>query len=201
MRKEVLEELKNIISEFKTIKKEKVESHDNNFMEIEKYKYYLNNGKSIIRETINKNGGDGSASIILPIDTDNNTILIIEPRVNTKLGVGIGFPAGYIEKGENPEEAARRELLEEVGYEASKMIELASYYQDEGCCRGYNHIYLALGCKKISKQNLDDSEIIKYMKIKIDEAYYLADMKYIEGVNSLMALEKSKKYIKSLARR
>lgn len=48
MRKEKLEELKSYIEEFKTIRKEKVDNNKN-FLKIEKNKYYLNNGKSIIR--------------------------------------------------------------------------------------------------------------------------------------------------------
>ena len=106
MRKEKLEELKSYIEQFKTIKKEEV-INDKNFLQIKKNKYYLNNGNSIIREEIVKNNNGGSAAIILPITKENNTLLVVEPRVFTSTGVGISFPAGYIEKNENPIDAAK----------------------------------------------------------------------------------------------
>ena len=104
----------------------------------------------------------------------------------------------YIEKNENPITAAKRELLEETGYEAKKLIPLASCYQDEGCMSAFNHIFLATGCKKVTSQKLDDSEYIKYMIVTYDEALELEEMGYIQGENSIIALEKSKKYIKRL---
>lgn len=195
MRKEKLDELKSYIEEFKTIKKEKVFT-DNNFLKIEKYKYYLNNGKSIIREKIVKNNNDGSAAIILPVTKNNNTLLVVEPRVLTKLGVGIGFPAGYIEKDEKIVDAARRELQEETGYVPKTIKLLDSFYQDEGCLEAYNHIFLALNCEKKYSQKLDKDEYIKYFECTYDEAIELSNMGYISGANSKLALEKSKQYIK-----
>ena len=58
-----------------------------------------NESGEMIQLTI-KNGKDGSAAIILPITNENSTILVVEPRVLTKSGVGISLPAGYIEEGE-----------------------------------------------------------------------------------------------------
>lgn len=200
MRKEKLEELKSYIEEFKTIKVENINGkQDKSFLKIDRKLYYLNNGKAIIREEIIKNNGDGSAAIVLPITKENNTLLIVEPRVLTDLGVGIGFPAGYIEKNENPYQAALRELQEETGYSIESkdnLIQLSSFYQDEGCSRAFNHIFLALNCEKKYSQNLDEGEYIKYFECTYEEALELEQMGYINGSNSIIALEKSKNYIK-----
>lgn len=196
MRKEKLEELKSYIEQYKTIKKEEI-INDKNFLQIKKYIYYLNNGKSIIREKLIKNNNEnGGAAIIIPITKENNTILVIEPRTPTKLGVGVGFPAGYIEKNEEPLTAAKRELLEETGFIADEWILLKSSYQDEGCSGEFNHIFLARDCKKVAKQKLDESEYIKYLEVTYDEAIELEEMGYICGNNSIVALEKSKQYVK-----
>ncbi len=206
MRKEKLEELQEYINELKTIKKVKKElkiDYDNNkpkidsFLQIERYDCYLNNGQVIPRERVLKGKGDGDAVIVLPISKSEETILVIQPRPNTKETVCIEFPAGYIDKGEEPKVAGKRELSEETGYLPEKMIFLDSYYQDQGCYGAYNYSYLALGCQKTKKQNLDPDEIIRYFECDFGEVEELITMNYISDLNSKYAFEKAKQYIKN----
>src|SRR5699024_2607301 len=89
-----------------------------------------------------------------------NTILVGEPRVFMKNGVGIELPAGYMENEESSLMAGKRELEEETGYIPKEMIELARYYQDQGCSAAYNYSYLAFGGEKEKQQQLDSDEII-----------------------------------------
>lgn len=56
---------------------------------------------------------------------------------------------GYIEPGEEPETAARRELLEETGYEADVLRLLAAVNQDSGGSERAIWLYLATGCRKL----------------------------------------------------
>lgn len=195
MRNEKREELKRYIEELKTISFEKI-NRKPRFLSIESYDYELNNGHVIKREKLFKNEKDGSASVILPITETGEIILAIEPRVFTKSTVDVGLPAGYIEDGENPNISAKRELLEETGYEAEKLINLGSYYQDQGCSAAYNHYYVALNCKKVKEQNLDEGEFIKYILVNKDELEELINMGYITGLNSIYAIEKGKTYLK-----
>jgi len=199
IRKEKLDEILSIAEEFK-VKEfiDRKETSNPHFIKVESLNVALNNGKLLTREIILKNNSLGSAAVMLPITKDNDVLLTIEPRVATKRTVGISFPAGYIEEGELPQVAAVRELYEETGYAASEVIPLASYYQDAGCSRAYNHAFLMKGCEKVGDQHLDEFEYIKYVTCKYEEALYLMEAGYIEDCNAIIALEKSKKYMKEL---
>lgn len=194
MRKELLERLNKYVEELKTIKYEKITG--NKFLTIERYKCHLNNGEIITREKLLKNNKAGNATIILPITKNNTTIVTVQPRTFTKTTVGIALPAGYVEDNESYEEAARRELLEETGYKADKLIEVCSYNQEEGCSSSLNKGFIALDCEKVGNQSLDESEIIRYFECSIDELFYLVDNGYIKGVNSQFTIEKAKEFLK-----
>ena len=190
------EEIKNVFDEFKTIKKEKKEG--NKFLSIESYICELNNGKVITREKILKGGNDGSAVIVLPITQNEKVILAIEPRVFTEKTVDMGLPSGYIENGEEPKDAALRELKEETGYVPNRLEYLGSFYQDQGCSSALNHYFIAFDCEKKYDQNLDESEFIKYVLVDFKELDYLLDNGYIKGLNSAYIIEKAKKHIKEM---
>ena len=191
IRIEKLEELKKYLEELQTTQIERREI-TKPFITSTGYNCYLNNGMVLQREKISKNGNDGSSSIIIP-EVNGEYLTVIEPRVFTYLRAAVGFPAGYIEYNENPELAALRELREETGYVPERLIELDSYYQDEGISSAYNHIFYANNCKKQYDQNLDEGEVIRYMLFNYDELLELERMGYINGANSKLALTKIKK--------
>ena len=197
IRKEKLEQLKSIVEELKTIQViEREVEQKNKFFQSKSYNFKLNNGIIIPRERLIKGGKDGSAAIIMPVLPSNEILTIIEPRVFTQLTVGVGFPAGYIETGEDTKVGALRELREETGFVPKDMIELDSFYQDEGVSSALNHIFLALDCEKKFDQDLDKDEIIKYMTFNYEELFELEKIGYIKGCNTKLALEKSKTYMK-----
>ena len=111
MENKKLQLLKKTILELQTVKRIVNDNPKKQFITSVPYLYYLNNGRVIPRERLLKNGLDGSA-VIIAAKVNDEFLVTIEPRVFTEQGVAVSFPAGYIEKGETPEEAARRELLE-----------------------------------------------------------------------------------------
>lgn len=197
MRKEKKIELLKILNQYQIIKKEKIEKNPS-FLSIETARYHLNGNITLIREKIKKNHKDGSAIIVIPVTKEQEIITVIEPRVCIKNGVGVGFPAGYIEENEKPEEAAIRELQEEIGYQPEQLIPLISFYQDEGISSAYNHAFLARNCQKISEQQLDPDEYIQYMKFKTEEIEELIQMGYINGSNSLLAFQYAKEKMRRM---
>jgi len=195
MRKEKIEELRSYIEELKTKKLELLDKNSK-FLKVERYNCDLNNGQSIIREKLLKGNGNGTAVNILPITIGNTVILTVQPRVFTESTIGIDFPAGYVEPGEEYEKAALRELQEETGYFSKDLREVVKYYQDDGVSAAFNKGYVALDCVKISGQNLDPGEFIRYFECNIDELFELYEKGYIQGGGSQLLIEKSKEYLK-----
>ena len=148
------------------------------------------------RQKMLKNGKDGSAVVVVPITKDNKSLVIVQPRVFTETGIGVEIPAGYIDPGETPEEAALRELREETGYEAERLIELKSYYQDQGISGAKNTCFLALGCEKKFDQDLDRDEYIKYLECTFNDLVFLVNNGIINDANGIIAIEAAKKYLR-----
>ena len=86
----------------------------------------LDTGEVAVREYIRHSGGVG----IVPV-VDGNVILIRQFRISIEREL-IELPAGRIEDGEEPMSCAARELEEEIGYRAGKLIPIASYFASVG---------------------------------------------------------------------
>ena len=190
----IKDKIDKIIEEYKTIKKEKVDNKSD-FLKIENYKCYLNNGEYVYREKLVKGNTSGSAAIVLPLTSDNKVLVCIEPRVFTDRTVSVDLPAGYIDKGETGLEAAKRELLEETGYTSNEFKFLGKFYQDHGISGACNEYYLATNCKKVTEQRLDSDEFVKQLEISIEDLFYLLDNGYIKGLNSAYIIEKARTYL------
>ncbi len=195
MRKEKLNELESYIEELK-VKRSKLLEKYGSFLTVERHLIELNNGEVLQREKLLKNGKDGNASIILPVTEDGEVLLIVQPRVFTSEGVLVELPAGYVDKDESYEDAAKRELFEETGYVPKKLTWLGSFYQDQGCSAAYNQAFLAEGCIKVGDQQLDKDEFVKYFSCSIDEMFELVSMGKISDCQSQLTIERSKQYLK-----
>jgi ADP-ribose pyrophosphatase len=72
--------------------------------------------------------------------------------------VCINLPAGYLNPGEEPLAAARRELLEETGYVADEWIALSESVESGNRGSGRTFLFLARGARRVAEPDADDLE-------------------------------------------
>lgn len=104
--------------------------------------------------------------VIFTETTEGKVIVLRQYRHGVR-GVTLTLPAGLLEDGENPLETAKRELLEETGYEASHWRSLGSFVPNSNYGCGKVHLFHANGAEHVQTANsgdLEDSELILMSK-------------------------------------
>lgn len=100
----------------------------------------LPNGRKSVREVADHPGGVA----IVALD-ENDNILTVKQYRYVFSRVLEEIPAGKLERGEDPREAALRELKEETGATPARMIDLGKLLVSPGCYSEVLHLYLAEG--------------------------------------------------------
>jgi ADP-ribose pyrophosphatase len=108
-----------------------------------------------------------SGVCILPITHDGRVVVIQQYRHPVK-SLQWELPAGAIDAGESPLEAAKRELKEETGYTAKSWIDLGSFYPSPGSTSEEIFLFAATGLEKGS-QKLDSTEQIRLNELSQEE--------------------------------
>lgn len=121
-------------------------------------------GRTAVREVVEHNGG----VMVAPLDSDGNLYFVDQFRY-PYFEVVTELPAGKLEKGEDPYEAGIRELKEETGMAAEKIISLGKLYPSPGYCGEIIHLYLATELT-YGEQDPDEDEFLEVKKIHISKA-------------------------------
>ncbi len=196
---DIIDRIKEKIEKLKVVEfNEKLIDSDAKFIQLKSGEYKLNNGKVIDRESVIKNVGTGCAACVFALTVDKKVLLVIHPRIvlPTLDKISIEIPAGYIEENEESIDAARRELEEETGYRAKKIVCVDSYYPSFGISGERIDLFLAFDCERVGDLHLDSDEYIVNELVTIEEFKYLIDHHYIKGVNERMAYYHYLDYIK-----
>ncbi len=123
----------------------------------------LPNGRETTREIV-----DHAPSIcVVPVDGDGNVLLVRQYRKPTESFL-LEVPAGGIEDGEEPEEATRRELQEEIGHTAADLMELSAFWLVPGWASEYMYAYLATGLTPAVLDS-DEDEFIDVVPVRLSE--------------------------------
>ena len=122
----------------------------------------------------------------LPIFEDKTIALVRQWRYALSR-YSLEIAAGRIEPGQSPEQAALRELEEEVGYRARNLTKLCQFYVAPGYSEELLHVYLATELEE-SNQNLDDDEEIEVIRLPFSKALDLVRAGEIDDAKSIITL-------------
>lgn len=81
--------------------------------------------------------------------------------------VVLDLPAGGVDPGERPESAARRELLEETGYEPAQLRFLAAN-PVSAYATNRRHIFVATGCRKVAEPLNEGQEEVEVVELSLE---------------------------------
>ncbi|MCH8238357.1 MAG: NUDIX hydrolase [Proteobacteria bacterium] len=93
--------------------------------------------------------------------TPSGEIIMIRQYKHGAKRTSLTLPGGLVEKGEDPEEAAKRELLEETGYQAESWQSLGSYVVNGNLGCGKGHFFMAAGAKPVQEPESGDLETME----------------------------------------
>jgi ADP-ribose pyrophosphatase len=108
-----------------------------------------------IRRSIVRHAG---SAVMMAVDNQRRILLVRQYRLPAQADLW-ELPAGKVDPGEKPLEAAKRELIEETGYRARHWKKLVSFYPSPGYVSEKMTIFLATGLTAGEAQPMDDERI------------------------------------------
>jgi ADP-ribose diphosphatase len=127
----------------------------------------------------------GSAAI-LPVFEDGTVALVRQYR-HPAVRFLLELCAGTIDERERPEEAAARELEEEMGLVAGKMENLSEFFVSPGYCEEKMWLFLATDLTETA-QNLEDDEAVEVVRLPLSRALEMITDGEIEDAKTIIGL-------------
>lgn len=156
--------------------------YDGRIIKVYKDNVELADGKKSFREVVRHSGG-----VVILAFKDEDTILLVKQYRYPIGETVLELPAGKLEKGEDPFEAAKRELEEETGYCANKWTDLGYINTSPGFSDEKLYLYLAQDLE-YTHCHPDEGEIIQAFEYKYDDVLKMIDNGEINDAKTICGL-------------
>jgi len=134
------------------------------------------------------------AVTLIPIDTHGQILFVRQYRHSVGMDL-LELPAGTLEKGEDPEVCAHREVREETGMSAASLVKIGEFFLAPGYSTEYMYIYLATNLIPDPLPG-DEDEFITVETITSSRIPELISQGVIQDAKSLAALYLAQLYLK-----
>ena len=131
-------------------------------------------------EHVERKGCDGVVAIVA-LTGDREIVLVEQERASLGRRV-LELPAGLVDPGESPEEAAARELMEETGFAAPRFQRLHGMPPSAGLTNERVLFFRAAGAYRVAEGGGDENERIEVHVIPLDQAREWVEARAGSGV-------------------
>jgi ADP-ribose pyrophosphatase len=141
----------------------------------------LPNGGTATREIVKH---PGAVAVIALVE---DRMIVVEQYRKPLEKSQVEIPAGKLDAGEDPIEAAKRELEEETGYRAGSIRHVSSFYTSPGFADEILHLYLAEELQA-GQVNPDEDEFLECEMITLEQAQQYIREQRISDAKTIMAV-------------
>jgi ADP-ribose pyrophosphatase len=124
---------------------------------------------------------------VVPFVDDDHVLLVRQYRYVQGENHRWEIPTGGVHEGEDLEAAAQRELAEEAGYHARRLVHVSSYYTSKCICDETAHLYVGHDLVPANAQP-DETEFLQRRVFAFDEALQMTLEGEIMDSMSVIAL-------------
>ncbi|MBM4410245.1 MAG: NUDIX hydrolase [Chloroflexi bacterium] len=127
-------------------------------------------------------------AVALVVEDSEGRWLMVEQYRHPAGRVLLEIPAGTREAGEHPDTTAAREVREETGYAAGRLVRLGGAWMAPGFCSEYIHYYLATDLRHDPLPQDHDEFIDEPRRLTLEEVQAAVASGEIEDSKTLIAL-------------
>lgn len=128
------------------------------------------------------------ACAVVPL-FENGDVMLVRQFRYSMAQIFYEVPAGKIDPGETPDQAARRELLEEAGILSNQLEYVGHFYPAIGYSDEIIHIYVARQLS-ITEQSTDEDEFVESERIPLEEAMRMIPSGEINDGKTIVCLQR-----------